>query len=221
MEKSYAINSRCRILAAVTLLSAASAFAQAPTGRWDASVKVGSLKVPFTMMFEGDGATLAASIVNGDARIRSTSGSFDGKAVRLEFEQTGARLEAALGEGGLKGTFGSTRTGMNPFQAGAYCTCGFPGEAGPEIMGTWDLPEGGGRLVIRRAGDDTMAVLSRGGDEIGPLSGRFNGAFFELSYFDGSRAAVLEIEPRKDGRLDVSWMEPGVATKKLVAIRQN
>jgi hypothetical protein len=93
------------------------------------------------------------------------------------------------------------------------------GEAGPEIMGVWELPGDGGRLAIRRVGEDTLATLSRAGEEVGPLSGRFNGGFFELSYYDGTRGTLLEIEPRKDGGLDVAWMEPGVAAKKVKAVR--
>ena len=207
----------CKLIVA-TALAVVSVYAQAPSGRWDATIKIGSLKVPFTMQFEGDAAGFTGFIVNGDARVRSTSGNFDGKTARVEFAQSGARLEATLGDSGLKGTLENAKTGMHPFEASAFCTCGFLGEAGPEIMGSWVSDEGW-RLLVRRTGDDTMATLSRDQDEIGPLSGRFNGAFFELSYFDGSRAAVLELEPRKDGTLAVAWMEPGAAAKKSKASR--
>jgi len=211
--------SRKFVVAAI--FTAITVCAQEPSGRLAAAITMGTLKVPFTMQFEGksNGSAFAASILNGDARIRSTAASFDGKSIRIEFGQSGARLEAIVGDGGLKGTFGNEKTGMYPFKASAFCTCGFVGEAGPEIMGSWELPDNGWRLSIRRVGDDTMATLSRDGNEIGPLSGRFNGGFFELSYFDGTRAAVLEIEPRKDGGLDLSWMEPGAATKKVKAVQ--
>ena len=206
-------------LAFALLLTAVSASAQIPSGRWDATITIGGLKVPFTMHLETNGAAISGVVVNGDVRIRSTTGSFDGNMVRLEFEQSGARLEATSVDGGLKGTFGSAKNGMHPFQATLFCTCGFLGEAGPDIMGAWEVPDDRLRLSIRRNGDDTLATVERGAEQIGPLSGRFNGAFFELSYFDGSRAALLEIEPRKDSGLDLTLMEPGVAAKKMKAVR--
>jgi len=202
-------------LAAV--LAAGAALAQTPSGRWDATVTIGTLKVPFQIHFEGEGAAFTGSLVNGDARIRSKPGSYDGKTARLEFDKSGARLEATMSNGDLKGTFGAEKSYQ--FRAFAFCTCGFAGEAGPDIQGAWDVPDAGWKLSIRRMGEDTLATLTRGGDNFGPVSGRFNGTFFELSYFDGTRAAVLEIEPSKDKGLDIAWMEPGAAPKKAKAVR--
>ena len=207
-----------RKLVFAALLTTIFACAEAPAGRWDATIRIGALKVPFKMEFEGNGTAFAGSLVHGDVRIRSTSGSFDGKTARLEFERS-AHLEATLVEKALKGTFGSDKGAMHPFEATEFCTCGFAGEVGPDIMGAWDIPEAGWRLAIRRVGEDTLATLSRGRDDFGPLSGRFDGMSFALSFFDGTQAAVLELEPRKDGGLAALWKEPGAAEKKLQAVR--
>ena len=171
------------------------------------------------MHFEGSGSSFVAFIVTGDTRIRSSAASFDGRTTRADFESSASRMQAVAEEGALTGTFGNEKTGMHALKASAFCTCGFVGEAGPGIMGLWEVSDNNWKLSARRVGEDTIATISRGGDEIGPLSGRFNGSFFELSFFDGSRAAVLEIEPRKDGALDLSWMEPGIAVKKMKAVR--
>lgn len=40
-----------------------------------------------------------------------------------------------------------------------------------------------------------------------------------LHFFDGVRAAVLEIEPRKDGSLDLKFTEPGKDEKKYRAVQ--
>ena len=223
LERSSATNSahgalwRTSGLIAATLVVASLLSAQTPSGRWDATVAIGTLRVPFTMHFEGSGSSFVAFIVMGDTRIRSTKASFDGKTALADFESS--RMQAVVSEGGLTGTFGNEKNDMHAFKAAPFCTCGFVGEAGPEIMGSWKVSENNWKLSVRRAGEDTMATISRDGNEIGPLSGRFNGAFFELSFFDGSRATLLEIEPRKDGALDLSWMEPGIAVKKLKAVR--
>ncbi len=201
------------------MLSASCMFAEGLAGRWDAVATVGSLKIPFTLFFDGKGETFSASLVKGQGRIAASSSSFDGQILRAEFGPAGGHLEAVLKDGDLKGVFGSEKTGKHPFQATAFCTCGFVGEAGPDISGVWESREDQWRLSVKRVGEDTVALIARGGKEIGPLVGRFNGTFFELSFFDGHEGGVLEIEPQNDSLLALSWMEPGAPAKKLKAAR--
>jgi hypothetical protein len=61
--------------------------------------------------------------------------------------------------------------------------------------------------------------LVRPEDELGPLSGRFDGVTFMPHYFDGTRGAALELGPHKDGGLDVVLREPGKDVRKRKAIR--
>ena len=206
-----------RLFSAI-LLAAVAGKAQAPAGRWDGTIQFGSLKVPFRIDFEGTGSSFKGTLVNGDSLVPSTSGSFSDGKLRLSFDPSGAKLEATLADGELKGSVNGSSYGSRPFTASAFCSCGFEGEAGPEIMGTWEVPGNGWRLEIRRKGEDTLATVSRSGDEVGPLTGRFDGAVFTLRYFDGRRAAVLEIERNKSGGLDLVWMEPGQDMKKFTAI---
>lgn len=86
-------------------------------------------------------------------------------------------------------------------------------------MGSWEVPESGWKLTVRRIGEDTLVGVSRPGGDIGPLAGRFDGLTFMLRYFDGKRAAILEIEPSKDEGLDLVWKEPGQALRKYKAVR--
>ena len=161
-------------LAFATLLTVVSACAQIKSGRWDATVTIGALKVPFTMHLETNGAAISGALVNGDTRIRSTAGSIDGKTVRLEFEQSGARLEATSVDGNLKGTFGTAKVGMHPFNASVFCTCGFVGEAGADVKGIV-YGSGGGHWVSGwRVCDGWLANgvggAGRGGVRSGGLS---------------------------------------------------
>jgi hypothetical protein len=208
------------ILNMLTMVSLAVAcgLAQAPDGRWDGTITYGTLNVPFIIHFESNGQTLTGSLVNGDTRVSSTEGSFEAGSVRLTFGASGTRLEATLKDGNLKGTYGKGQD-MHPFTAEKFCTCGFVGEAGPDISGTWEVPDSDWRLTIRRKGDDTLATVSRPSGELGPIAGRFDGATFMLHYFDGVRAAVLEIEQRKDGGLDLKFAEPGTEVKKYRAVQ--
>jgi len=194
-------------------------WAQAPDGRWDGTITYGALKVPFTIHFESNGKTFTGSFVNGDTRVSSTEGSFEAGAVRLTFGTSGTRLEARLVEGELKGAIGSGGQDMHPFTASQFCACGSEGDAGPDISGTWEAPDSSWRLTIRRKGEDTLATVSRPSGELGPLAGRSDGLTFMLHYFDGVRAAVLEIEQRKDGGLDLKFKEPGTDVKKYRAVQ--
>lgn len=200
-------------------LAVACGWTQTLDGRWDGTISYGSLKVPVTIHFETNGKTLKGSFVNGDTRISSTEGSFEAGSVRLSFGASGTRLEATLEDGQLKGAYGSSGQDMHPFTASIFCSCAPEGDAGPDISGTWEAPDSGWRLAIRRKGDDTLATISRPSGELGPLIGRFDGLIFMLHYFDGVRAAALEIEQRKDGGLDLRFTEPGTEVKKYRAIQ--
>jgi len=194
-------------------------WAQAPDGRWDGTITYGALNVPFTIHFESNGKTFTGSFVNGDTRVSSTEGSFEAGAVRLTFGTSGTRLEARLVEGELKGVIGSGGQDMHPFTASQFCACGSEGDAGPDISGTWEAPDSSWRLTIRRKGEDTLATVSRPSGELGPLAGRSDGLTFMLHYFDGVHAAVLEIEQRKDGGLDLKFKEPGTDVKKYRVVQ--
>jgi hypothetical protein len=211
------------ILNMLTMVSLAVACgwgqAQAPDGRWDGTITFGALKVPFIIHFEPNGKTLKGSFVNGDTRVSSTEGSFETGIVRLTFGASGTRLEATLADGRLKGAYGSSGQDMHPFIASKFCDCASEGDAGPDISGTWEAADSSWRLTIRRKGDDTLATVSRPSGELGPLAGRFDGLTFMLHYFDGVRAAKLEIEQRKDGGLDLKFTEPGTNVKKYRAFQ--
>ncbi len=206
---------------AMVFLAAACGWAQELDGRWDGKVTYGVLEVPFTIHFEPNGKTLRGFLVNGDTRVSSTEGtegSFEAGTLRLTFGASGAQLEAKLVNGQLKGTIGNGDQ-MRPFTASQFCSCAPEGEAGPDISGTWEVPDSDLRLTIRRKDEDTFATVSRPSGELGPLAGRSDGLTFMLHYFDGIRAAVLEIEPRKDGGLDLKFTEPGAEVKKYRAVQ--
>src|SRR5688572_6224177 len=200
-------------------LAVACGWAQAPDERWDGTITYGTLDVPFIIHFEPNGKALTGSFVNGDTRVSSTERSFVAGSVRLTFGASGNWLEATLVDGQLEGAYVSGGQDRHPFTASKYCSCGVEGDAGPDISGTWEVPDSSWRLTIRRKGDDTVATVLRPSSELGPLAGRFDGLTFKLHYFDGVRAAVLEIEQRKDGGLDLKLTEPGTEVKKYRAVR--
>lgn len=215
----YAGQMHSRLLCALLLVTTLGRAAESPAGRWDGTIAFGTLNVPFTIVFEGTGPTITGSFVNGSSRVTSTSGDFESGRLTLAFGQFGTQLSATLADGGLKGTYGSPKEGLHAWTAFPYCTCSDEGEAGPDITGTWDVPERGWRLTLRREGEDTLATLIDGKETLGPLKGRFDGLTFTLHYFDGTRAVLADIDVRKDGALDVVRREPGREPVKLKATR--
>lgn len=196
-------------------------FSQTPSGRWDGTIEYGPLKVPLQLHFESTSNGVRGMFVNGESRVASSEGHFDNGELRLSFASLGTRLEAKLADGGLKGVYGNEKLGMRSLNASAYCTCAYEGEAGPDISGTWEFAGEGWQLSVQRKGEDTLATLRRPGRELGPLHGRFDGVTFALHYFDGIRAAVLELEPRKDGTFDAVLSEPGTDLRKLKLVRSS
>jgi hypothetical protein len=176
-------------------------------GRWVGTVTYkDGLQVPFSLDMKPDGATVRAAFNNSDARAESALGNWDGQVLRLSFPTAGNQLlEAKFSNGALKG-----KLGEQVFEASPYCTCAYEGEAGPDISGAWKLDGSGLTLKLTRQGEDTLAAVQQdGGIAAGTHVGRFDGLMFALSYFDGTRASVLEIEPRKDGSLGVKTKRPG------------
>jgi hypothetical protein len=204
------------------VLGGLDAHARNPPERWDGVVVYGTLKVPFSMQIEFDDSSVAAAFTSGDERVESTSGTLSGDAVLIKFDSLGTVLKAERTGGSMKGSYTKAADPQKrlAIELNRFCTCGFVGEAGPDISGAWSI-DAGGRLSVQRKGDDTFATVQLAGDErqFGTLSGRFDGVSFTLSHFTGTSAALLDAEPRKDGKLDLNLQLPGEPPRKVVASR--
>jgi hypothetical protein len=203
------------------ILFAAYAGAQSEpaAGRWDGTVVFDGLKVPFTMQLDLNPKAVSGAFVNGDERVTATAGKLSGGVLRLQFEQYGTVFEADIANSSLRGEYGGA-SGKYALEAGAYCTCGSEGEAGPDISGTWDIADPGWHFTVQRKGDDTIAHILRPEDTNGALVGRFDGLAFMLHHFDGKRAALLEVEPRPDGTLELTLKEPRAGVRKYRAAKR-
>jgi hypothetical protein len=207
------------------LASVAAAQTQPASGRWDGSITIDDLKLPFSIDLDLNPDAVSGTFVNGAEKVRSTAGTFKDGILRLTFQQHGTGLEASIVNGRLSGTYGGVDFGRYAVDAGPFCTCAVVGEAGPDISGTWTLhgqtPEisATGRLEIERRGNDTVARILDPEDTNGELTGLFDGLAFLLHHFDGARASRLELEPRPNGTLEGLLKERGRPSKKFYAAR--
>jgi hypothetical protein len=196
------------------LVLAVIAFAQTPQ-RWDGMITISEMQIPIRLMLSGEPSAMEARFANGNNQSAPLKGQLRGK--QLELSGEGAKLSLTLDTDTLEGTYSARRISNAKLTASKYCACAYEGEAGPDISGDWTFPDGF-QLRIRRQGEDTLATLLHSGSELGPLAGRFDGASFILNFFDGNRAAIVELTPAKDGSLDAVLKQPGATPIKQKAV---
>jgi thiol-disulfide isomerase/thioredoxin len=185
---------------------------QAPTpalaGRWDATVVVNSVEVPFTFEIAGDGTALAGSFFNGDRRITSTSSEVAGGTATFSFAQFGSALRAKVEDGRLTGEYQRAKGTPYPFQAGRAATQvrTIDGDV-PSIGGTWIVGakskkgETAWRFIVQQTAAQVSATILRVDGDTGTLTGSYRDGRFVLSHFSGARPLLLEVTPAPDGTL--------------------
>jgi thiol-disulfide isomerase/thioredoxin len=197
-----------QILSCIAIGHAALCAQTLLTGIWDANVVSSGVTVPFKFELASHGTEAQGWFFNGSERTPSTSGTFDRGALKLQFAQLGARLEASWKDGKLDGTFyGSRRTGNLKFHAEPQHRT-YYNYIGPDISGEWELNqvrsgkgEAAWRFIVTQKDSAVTATILRIDGDTGALEGTFRGDKFVLSHFSGARAAVLEVQPQSDGTL--------------------
>jgi len=192
-----------RILAAV-VCAFAPAVAQSLDGRWDATVVVNGLEIPFNFEIAGN----RGSFFNGEEKVTSTGGRMTNGMLLLNFDHYGTKLQATLKDGVLAGKYG--RRGREyPFRAMRFAAPPAVKYDVPTIDGSWEIQlksskgESAWRLIVRQSGPDVSAAILRIDGDTGTLTGRYKDGKFVLSHFSGARPSLLELTPQKDGTLDV------------------
>ncbi len=197
---------------AMLIAIAPAAMAQSLAGRWNATVQVSGLDIPFRFELSGDGANVKGSFFNGDERITSTSGKFDNGSLVLKWDDHASKLEATLHDGVLEGKYvraGRDEKSAYPFSAKRYSAPpAVKGEV-PSIAGMWVIPtdspkgEKAWRFIVRQTGAEVSAAVLRIDGDTGALTGTYKDGKFVLSHFDSARPMVLEVTPQKDGTLEL------------------
>jgi thiol-disulfide isomerase/thioredoxin len=213
MRKTYmtlAIQVAALVLLAGTAGAGAAGSGQAPpglAGRWDATVVVNNVEVPFTFEVAGEGKSLSGSFFNGDRRITSTSSEVADGAVTFGFGQFGSTLRARLADGRLTGEYQRARGTPYPFQAGRAAAPATAAGDVPSIGGTWLVGaksrkgETAWRFIAQQNGAQVSATILRVDGDTGTLTGSYRDGRFVLSHFSGARPLLLEVTLAPDGTL--------------------
>jgi len=197
---------------AMLIAIAPAAVAQSLAGRWDATVQVSGVDIPFRFELSGDGANVKGSFFNGDERITSTSGKFENGSLVLKWDDHASKLDAMLHDGVLEGKYiraGRDEKSSYSFSAKRYSPPPpVKGEV-PSIAGMWVIPtdspkgEKAWRFIVRQKGSEVSAAVLRIDGDTGALTGTYKDGKFVLSHFDSARPMLLEVTPQKDGTLEL------------------
>jgi thiol-disulfide isomerase/thioredoxin len=208
---------------AILMLLCSSAFAQEMHGLWDAVLIADGRSVGFRIEFSGSQAELTGSILDGEQRISSTSGSLRGNKVTLRWDYFDSILEATLGNGGLRGAYTRRkRDGLHRYEFSAKPfkaeTAG--GKADVDVSGDWILtPERARRsgsmgARFRQSGREVSGTIQRVDGDFGTLQGQVEGHAVHLSHFDGIRMTsvdlTLEAPDKMSGVIDGTTKFAGV-----------
>ncbi len=199
-----------RFLALPALLATA-AFAQDVNGLWDAQIKANQLDIPFRMELSTKGNTAKGFFFNGEERVASTAGTFDGKTLELKFDHYATALHAELKDGQLTGTYDRGSRGSYAFQAKHFVPSALTAADVPSIAGLWEIGgvhsakgESAWKLIVRQSGPEVTAAVLRIDGDTGALSGTWKDGKFVLSHFSGARPSLFELKPASDGTLQVT-----------------
>ena len=195
--------------------------ATALAGRWDATVVVNGVEVPFLFEIAGDQTTIRGSFFNGDRRITSTAGKVENGVLSLSFDQYAAKLEATEQDGALAGEYRRGTRAPYPFKARRAAEAATVAIDAPSIDGTWIVGakstkgESAWRFIVKQTGAQVTATILRVDGDTGTLSGSYRDGRFVLSHFSGARPLLLEVTPGTDGTLTLRQN----AKTELVAVR--
>lgn len=199
------------IVALLTVAAPSSAQAAdvPPSGSWDAGIVVAGVLIPFRFELRVSGDRASGAFFNGDERIPSTAGSFQGSSLSLRFAQYASSLQAKWSDGNLTGAYGRAGQPAYAFQAKPHSAAPPANRQVPSIAGQWEIAvrspkgEAAWRFFVRQSGAEVTASILRVDGDTGALSGRYQDGKFVLSHFSGARPLLLEVTPSADGSLSL------------------
>jgi peroxiredoxin len=203
------------LLSALSLALAACSSRSAATlnGVWQATVlnKAGE-EIGFQLELQRNGEQVSGALVNGDQRVESTSGSFDGQTLKLRYDFYDGELTANLVDGELRGDFKRQlrkdilRRELRAWRAPTSAKT----KAAPsaDLSGDWLLRVGEGdkqrtwRASFKQQGSDVTGTIIPLSGDWGTMTGSFENGELRLTRFDGINAYLLKVKLTSEGKLE-------------------
>ncbi|MGE0127088.1 MAG: TlpA family protein disulfide reductase [Blastocatellales bacterium] len=206
-------------------------------GVWRGSIKNNSgEEVAFTLEVKREGDRIVGSLVNGDDRTVSTSGSFEGNTLKLRYDFYDAELNAVITGDELGGGFTRQwrkQTLVRKLRAqrvdgsdDAAKTASNPSNSSGGISGEWVMRVGEEpkisfwRAAFRQQGSKAQGTIIPLSGDWGDMTGSFENNQLTLNRFDGINCrvfkATLTPQGALEGFVDFGLFDP---KRKVVAER--
>jgi len=183
------------------------------SGEWRAVVlnKAGE-EVAFKLDLQRKGEQATGALINGDERIVSTSGSFDGKTLKLRYDFYDGDLTATFDDGKLRGTFQRQwrkETLRRELRAWREASGAKPSKtSAANLSGEWVLRVGEGeqpsiwRATFQQNGAEVRGTIIPLSGDWGAMTGAFENGQLTLSRFDGINAHLFKARLTPSGALE-------------------
>ncbi|MGH9851555.1 MAG: TlpA disulfide reductase family protein, partial [Blastocatellia bacterium] len=187
-----------------------------PVGVWRGFVKNNSgEEVAFTVEVKREGDKIIGSLVNGDERTTSTSGSFDGKTLKLRYDFYDGELTATIDGDELRGEFTrqrrrgilkrelSARRGETNLNSSTSS-----GTSGADISGEWVMRVGEApkqsfwRAAFKQQGSQARGTIIPVSGDWGEITGTFENNQLTLNRFDGINSRIFKATLTSQGTLE-------------------
>ncbi|MDX2040066.1 MAG: TlpA disulfide reductase family protein [Acidobacteriota bacterium] len=201
------------VMAVAGLAACSGQSADSISGVWRAVVlnKAGE-EIAFKLEIEGKGGQITGALINGDQRVVSTGGSFDGKILKLQYDFYDGELTATLTNGELRGDF-KRQSGKNTLsrelRAWRESTDAAPDTApAADLSGDWLLRVGEGdnqrtwRASFKQQNSAVSGTIIPLSGDWGTMTGKFENGELRLTRFDGINAYLLKAKLTAAGKLE-------------------
>ena len=188
-------------------------------------------EVPVKLEFKVEGEQVIGTFLNGEERVTSTSGSFDGLNLKLKFDYFDAILEGGIARREIIGTI--TRTwkqqklvrNFKIWRGGGTMIIPAATE-GKDLSGEWDMKVGEGEkqrlwrlMLTQKDGALSGTILTPSGDW-GMMTGEFAYGKMQITRFDIINAHLFRAQLNAQGQLEgMVELGQGEAPRKVIAER--
>ena len=207
----------CVAALGISLVSPPSAFsASTIAGLWDAKIVANQLEIPFRFEIAQNGNQVQGFFFEGDRKIGSSSGSFSGGHLILEYDILETTLEVTFLDDQFAGTYRFNRSGNALLiRAHRFTPASADTAAAPQISGSWDMrrvpqevktasDNQTWNLFLRQSGAEVSGSILRVDGDTGFLVGHWQSGKLVLSHFAGQGPLLFEAKLNGDGTLAIA-----------------
>jgi thiol-disulfide isomerase/thioredoxin len=211
-------------------VSPPSAFsASTIAGLWDAKIVANQLEIPFRFEIAQNGNQVQGFFFEGDRKIGSSSGSFSGGHLILEYDILETTLEVTFLDDQFAGTYRFNRSGNALLiRAHRFMPASADTAAAPQVSGSWDMrripqevktasDNQTWNLFLRQSGAEVSGSILRVDGDTGFLVGRWQSGKLVLSHFAGQGPLLFEAKLNADGTLAIALNRGG----NYIAVRKS